>query len=330
MTSKIEISHKTIIFTVALVVALWIFVQIHDILFLIFIAFILMSALRPLVEGLARFRIPRLLSVFLIYTIVFGVFGVSLAGTVPALIAQSSRFLQDLPIFIERVLPYWNIDARSLTAQIAPISENIVKFTVGLFSNIVTTLTVLVFAFYFLLERRHAESFLTDTMGKEAADQVIGILMSIEQRLGAWIRGEIILMVIVGVMVYIGLTLLKIEFSVPLAIIAGVLEIVPTIGPIVSAIPAIFVALAISPFLALSVAALYFIVQQFENNLIVPYVMRKSTGLSPLITIFSLMVGARFAGIFGAVLAVPIVLVLQVILGALVTKPPKRERSTHD
>jgi len=323
MTNKIEISHKTIIFTVALLIALWALVQIRDILFLVFIAFILMAALRPLVEGLAKLRIPRILSVLVIYTVVFGVFGVSLAGTIPTLITQSSSFMRDLPIFIERVLPYWNIDARSLTQQIAPISENIVRLTVGLFSNIFTTLTVLVFTFYFLLERRHAESMLTDIMGAGAAAGLLEILRKIESRLGAWVRGQLILMVIVGILVYIGLTLLKVEFVLPLAIIAGILEIVPTIGPIISAVPAVFVALATSPFLALSVVALYFIVQQLENNLMVPIVLSKSTGLSPIITIFSLMLGVRFLGITGAILAVPIVLVLQVVIGAFLNKPTK-------
>lgn len=323
MTSKIEISHRTIIFTVVFLVALWALVQIRDLLFLVFIAFILMAALRPLVEGLARIRIPRVLSIILIYCVIFGGFGVSIAGTIPTLVSQSSNFVQDLPTFVQRVLPYWNIDARSLTAQIAPISENILKLTVGIFSNVVTTLTVLVFTFYFLLERRNAESLVVETMGEEAASGVIRILREIEVRLGAWIRGEIILMLIVGVFVYIGLSLLKVEFALPLAIIAGVLEIVPMVGPIISAIPAVFVALVVSPFLALSVVALYFIVQQVENNAIVPLVMRKSTGLSPVVTIFALMVGGRFAGIVGAILAIPLVLVLQVVIGAFLKKPSK-------
>lgn len=323
MTSKIEISHKTIIFTVVFLVALWALVQIRDILFLLFIAFIFMAALRPLVESLERLRIPRILSVLVIYALVFGVFGVSLAGTIPTLITQSASFIRDLPTFIERVLPYWNIDARALTAQIAPISENIVRLTVGLFSNIFTTLTVLVFTFYFLLERRQAEPLLTETMGDGAGQRVLNVLKEVESRLGAWVRGQLILMVLVGIFVYIGLTLLKVEFALPLAIIAGLLEIVPTIGPIVSAVPAVFVALATSPFLALSVVALYFIVQQLENNLMVPIVLSRSTGLSPIITIFALMVGARFAGVIGAVLAVPIVLVLQVVIGALLSKSEK-------
>ncbi|MDP1721865.1 MAG: AI-2E family transporter [Candidatus Gottesmanbacteria bacterium] len=324
MTSKIEISHKTIIFTVIFLLALWVLFQIKDILFLIFIAFILMTALRPLVDWLAWVRIPRVLTILLIYGIVFGFFGVSFAGTIPTLVIQSTKFVQELPTFLEKVLPYWNIDARSLSQQIAPISENIVKLTVGIFSNLLTTLTVLVFTFYFLLERRKVEDMLVNTMGEEAADRIIRTLKEVESRLGAWVNGQLFLMILIGVLVYLGLTLLHVEFALPLAIIAGVLEIVPMIGPIVSAVPAVLVALTISPFLALSVVALYFIVQQVENNIFVPLVLKKSVGLSPIVTIFALMVGARLAGVVGAVLAVPVVLVLQSLLRAFLFPTQKK------
>ncbi|MEK7543446.1 MAG: AI-2E family transporter [Patescibacteria group bacterium] len=316
MTSKIEISHKTIIFTVIFLLALWVLFQIKDILFLVFIAFILMTALRPLVDWLSWARIPKVLAILLIYAIVFGFFGISFAGAVPTLVIQSTKFIQELPTFLEKVLPYWNIDVRSLSQQIAPISENIVKLTVGIFSNLLTTLTVLVFAFYFLLERKKLESMLGQTMGEEAAARVTGTLAEIESRLGSWVNGQIFLMTLIGVCVYIGLTILHVEFALPLAIIAGTLEIVPMIGPIISAVPAVLVALTVSPFLALSVVALYFIVQQVENNIFVPLVLKKSVGLSPIVTIFALMVGGRLAGVVGAVLAVPVVLVLQSILRA--------------
>lgn len=325
MTSKIEISHRTIIFTVAFLLCLWVLFQIRDILFLVFIAFILMAALRPLVDWLARVRMPRILAILFIYSIVFGFFGVSLAGTIPSLVIQSTKFVQELPTFLEKVLPYWNIDARSLSQQIAPISENILKLTVGIFSNLLTTLTVLVFTFYFLLERKKLESLLESTMGEDVAERIIVTLKEVELRLGAWVNGELFLMALVGVSVYFGLVLLHVDFALPLAIIAGVLEIVPMIGPIASAIPAVLVALTMSPFLALSVVALYFIVQQVENNIFVPLVFKKSVGLSPIVTIFGLMVGGRLAGVVGAILAVPMVLVLQVVLHAILFPPPKNK-----
>ncbi len=323
MTSKIEISHRTIIFTLLLIASVWIVLQIRDILFLLFIAFILMSALRPFVEWLSRLHVPRFIAVLGIYGIVLGFLGISFLGSIPTIVLQSTRLAHELPQFVEKVMPYWNIDTGALTQQIAPIGENILKLTVGIFSNMVTTVTVLVFTFYFLIERRRVENILLDTFGDTQAKTVLVVLRDIELRLGAWVRGQLLLMFLVGGGVYLGLTLLRVEFALPLAILAGLLEIVPMIGPIVSAVLAVLVALATSPLLALSVVALYFIIQQVENGVIVPFVMRKSVGLAPVITILSLLIGSRLAGVTGAILAVPIVVVLHIVLSAFLNKPSK-------
>lgn len=314
MTSKVEISHRTIIFTVFFLIGLWFLVRIKDILLLLFIAFILMSALRPLVDKLEKWKLPRPLAILLIYALVFGVFGLSFAGIVPSLVLQSSRFFQQFPDFVARVLPYWNVDARSFTQQLAPLSENVLRLTLGIFSNFLTIVTILVVTFYLLLERKHTESYLVAIMGEEAAQRIFTIVKEVEQRLGAWLHGQLLLMTIIGVFSYIGLTLLHVDYALPLSIIAGILEAMPMIGPIISAAPAILVAFATSPFLALSVTALYFLIQQTENHLIVPLVMKRSVGISPLFTIIALMIGGRLGGGLGAILAIPAVLVTQVVL----------------
>ena len=136
----------------------------------------------------------------------------------------------------------------------------------------------------------------------------------IEKRLGGWIRAEIVLMIIIGLLTFIGLTLLGIDYALPLAILAGFLEIIPNIGPFISAIPAVLVGLFISPLMALAVAALYFLVQQIENNFIVPQLMAKECGINPLITIIALIAGFKLGGVIGAVLAVPIILLIEIIL----------------
>jgi predicted PurR-regulated permease PerM len=128
------------------------------------------------------------------------------------------------------------------------------------------------------------------------------------------VRGELTLMTIIGVLTYIGLSLLGIPYALPLAILAGFLEIIPGIGPILSAIPGILLGLTISPVMAIAAAALYFLIQQIENTVIVPKVMQKATGINPLVTMISLAVGFKMAGVLGAILAVPIVIVLHVFV----------------
>ncbi|MBU4301116.1 MAG: AI-2E family transporter [Nanoarchaeota archaeon] len=319
MVSKIEISHKTIIFILILLAFVWLVLQIRDILFLLFIAFIVMAALRPAVDWLDNKKVPRFIGAFLMYILVFGVIGLSLAGIIPSLVVQFTKLTSIFPAILGKIVPYWNIDMSSITQQLAPIGENVLKLTIGIFSNIVTTFMVLVFAFYFLLERKYAHKFISGFLGEEQAGAIIETLLRIEQRLGSWVGGQLILMLSVGILSYIGLVVLGIEFALPLAIVAGILEIIPTIGPVVSSIPAIIVALSISPLYGLYTAILYIVIQQLENNILVPLIMKRSVGLHPLVTIVSLLVGARLGGIVGAILAVPTLLIIQELITSYTT-----------
>ncbi len=316
MPTKIEISHRTIIFTLVLLASVWLVLQVTDILFLLFISFILMSALRPIVDGMERIRVPRVISILLLYGLVFGGLSVGIASMIPTLVVQSGKLFTQLPDVLSRVFPYISSDVQSLLQQVAPVGENVVRVTVGVFSNVVSLLTVMTFTFYFLLERRHLKDFLGALLGEETGEQVFIVLLQIEKRLGAWVLGQLCLMFIVGLLVYGGLFFLRVEYALPLAIFAGLLEIVPMIGPTVSAIPAVLVAFGNSPILALSVTALYIIVQQVENNLLVPLVMKRSVGLPPVLTILALMIGGRFGGVTGAVLAVPVLLAIQEVINS--------------
>jgi predicted PurR-regulated permease PerM len=167
--------------------------------------------------------------------------------------------------------------------------------------------------FYLLLERINLTKYLTVLFGADKEKEVIIVINNIEKRLGSWVRGELTLMVLIGLMSYIGLRLLGVEFALPLAILAGLLEILPNIGPVVSAVPAVLTGLMISPMMALAILALYFLIHQAENTLVAPKVMQKVVGINPLVTILSLAIGFKLAGVSGAILAIPVVLVIQEI-----------------
>jgi len=129
--------------------------------------------------------------------------------------------------------------------------------------------------------------------------------------MGRWFQGQLLLGVIVGVLVYLGLWILNVRFALLLAIIAGVLELVPYIGPVLAAIPGVILALFQGPFLlAVWVLLLYIVVQQLENYLIVPLVMKKAVGLNPVVVIIALLIGGKLAGVIGILLAVPAAAVL--------------------
>lgn len=311
MTQKIEISPKTILFIVALILAGWLVLVIRDIIFLLFISFIIMSAVRPLVEYLEKFKLPRPVAILCVYVLLIGLVIIYGSFIFPPLVTESIKLLQHLPQYLSRLSPYIKYNPETLFQQIAPIGQNVAKVTLGVFTNILSLVTILVFTFYFLLERNNLSLFLEFFVGNIWSNRIVNIINKSESRMGAWVRGQFILMIIIGQASFIGLTLLGVNYALPLALIAGALEAFPIIGPNLSAIPAILVALMVSPGLALAVVALYFIIQQLENNLIVPTVMRKTVGIPPLVSLIVLMIGGKLGGVVGVILSIPTLLVIQ-------------------
>lgn len=315
MPKKIEISHRTIIFTVFFLIFLCFLWQIKQIIVGLFVALVLMAAINPTIDRMEKMKIPRVLGIILVYILILVLVGLIIAGIIPPLVDQTSTLVTRTPRFIEDLgIP--SIDSRIIESQIqqlGSIPANLVKISFTIFSNLVAVAAILIITFYLLLERRNLNRYLHILFGGDGERKAEKFIDEIEKKLGGWVRAELVLMVIVGVMAYLGLRLLGIDFALPLALLAGIFEVVPNIGPVVSAVPAILAGLAISPLMALAVAALYFLIQQIENSFIVPQVMSKEAGINPLITIISLAIGFELSGIVGAVLAIPVVLLIQVI-----------------
>ncbi len=315
MPSKIEISHRTIIFTVFFLIGLWVLFQIRQIILALFVAVVLMSALNPIVDKIERKYFPRVLAILFLYLLILAAFVLIIASVIPPLVAQTIILVNRVPFYAQQ-LGFLGIDPNFLVSQMPNLGEipaNILKLSLGLFSNLIAFLAVFLIAFYLLLERKDLERHLIVLFGEGQEKKAADFINKAEKRLGGWVRGEAVLMTIIGAMTYLGLRILGLEFAVPLALLAGVLEIVPSIGPILSAVPAIIAGLAISPLMGLAVASLYFLIQQLENTLIVPKVMEKTAGVNPLVTILALAIGFKLGGVVGAILAVPVVLLFQVI-----------------
>ncbi|QQG43610.1 MAG: AI-2E family transporter [Candidatus Daviesbacteria bacterium] len=322
MPRKIDISHKTIIFITVFLLGLWIVYLIRDLLILLFIAVILMSALAPVVSFFTKLKFPKALGILITYIIIIAAFGGILLGFLPLLVEQSNKLIDTFPTLLVQYFNINNIDQTFLQSQVADLSKNLLSFTLVVFDNIITILFLLVLTFYLLLERENLEKR-TAALFLHRQHQIQNLTIKIEERLGAWVRGQLFLSLIIGVLVYIGLFLLNIPYALTLAIVAGILEIVPVIGPIVAAIPGILLAFTISPILALGVAVMYFVIQQLENHLIVPQVMGRAVGLNPLVVILAIAVGSRLLGIVGALLAVPLTVVLQIIVSEMLLEKEK-------
>jgi len=315
--AKIEITYKTIVFTCLFLIFLFFLFKIRHILLLLFIGLIFMSALSPIVDKMEKFKIPRGVATLILYIIIWTTISFGVAALVPPLVEQTGRFITRLPQDVTQI-SQGRFDLSILEPHLQKLPEQIVTIALATFSNIVGLFTFMVIVFYLILERKNLKKYLLFLFGSNDREKHAETFISkLEHKLGSWFRGQLILMLIVGILSYLGLTFLGVEFAIPLAFIAGLLEVIPNIGPTLAAVPAILVALGTSPVLALATLALYFVIQQLENQLIVPKVMSKAVGLSPLIVIISLMIGFKIAGIAGAVLSVPTVLLLEIVINDL-------------
>lgn len=316
MPKKIEISYKTIIFTVVFLISLWFLYYIRDILVQFFIAVLLAAILDPTVTKISYRKIPRAASVLLVYLAFLGIISFTFAAIIPTLINQTTAFVNNIPSLIKVAgIPQLLSDQiiREVITQLGSLPAQVTRLFISLFSNILSVVVVLVIAFYLSADKEKLERQLEQFIGEFKKEKVLTAVKHIELKLSGWARGQLILMLVVGIAIYLGLILLGIPFSLPLAILAGLLEAVPYIGPILSAIPAVFIGFGASPFLGLATASLYFLVQQFENYLLVPKIMQKSTGVNPVITLLLLAVGFRLAGIVGVIIAIPLFISLRVI-----------------
>lgn len=316
MVNKIEISHKTIIFAVLFLISIWFLYYIREILFIFFVALLTMTILNPAVTRITKFKIPRGVAVFLVYLFLLGVVGVAVAGVIPPLVEQSAGFANSLPGYLANIGLSSAISEQVLkevVTQLGSLPGQIIKFGVVIFSNIIAVVTVLIFTFYLLIARNKADGQLASFLGERNSQTVLRILDNIEIKLGGWARGEMALMLLVGCLNFFGLTILGIPFALPLAILAGVLEIVPNLGPTLAAVPAVVIGFGLSPLTGVATIALAFLIQQVENYLFVPKVMEKSVGVNPVITLLALAIGFKLAGVIGVLVSVPVFITIQAI-----------------
>lgn len=313
---KIEISQKTIIFTIGMLLSLWFLYQVRGIVILFFIAFILMTAVNPLIKLAKKIKIPTIAVMLLIYFGLIALVSTVVASLVPALVKQTKDITILLPTYMHNLEVIFNaqFDPNVVGSYLNSIPSNLLKIAAGAFSNILSILALFFMSYYLVLERPNLHRYLLRFFpNHDAESRAEDLVLAVEQQVGGWVRGELFLMAIIGVMTYFGLILLGVPYALPLAVIAGLLELVPNLGPTMAAIPALIIGLTVSPIVAFGTLIMAIIIQQLENNFIVPKIMQSATGTQPLVTILVLLIGFTLGGIQGAVLGMPIYLTVQTI-----------------
>ena len=329
--AKIEITTSTILKTVFIVLGLALFYVVRDIVLLLLVAVTFASALEPLVATAHKtLKFPRTLTVLLVYVIVLGLLGLFFYTLTPLFIEQFSQLGIKYKEFVQNVN---NSDGQfyeflrsmglgnslsNLFDSFSNASANTLGRAVNFLTGFLEIIAVLVISFYLVVEQTAMRATVKQLLPEEHREKAVRVITAIQRKLGMWLLGQIILSLTIFLVTFTILSLLNINLALALAAVAGLLEIVPFLGPIMAAIPAILIAFTQSPALAFVVGIMYLLVQKTENYILVPKIMEKTVGLHPLVILFSVLIGFKLAGMFGAVLAVPVVAAASVIVEAYI------------
>jgi len=323
----LDISTSTILRVVVVVIAVAFLFSVWKILASVFLAVVIASGLEPGVRALAKIKIPRLVAAILLYAVGFIILTSVFYSIFPTLITETRQLSSDLPTAYTEALEnieqfFGQIPAEVhiqdqmksllISAQQGLLggASNIFAFTFNLFGGLLSSLLILVISFYLVLQKDGIEHLFKSFVPSAHEEYVVDLWKRVQKRLGRWFQGQLLLGIFVGTFMFLALWLMGVKYALSIAFMAGVLEIVPVIGPIVAGLIALVLISFQSPMLALAAIAVYIIIEQLQQHLFVPVVMSKTIGLNPVIIIVSLLVGAQLIGFWGIILALPIAVTL--------------------
>lgn len=333
MSSIISFTLKII----GILIGIYILYLVRDFVVFLILGFILASALKPTIDSLEKKKIPRVISALFIFLLIFFLISSVFYLVFPPLFReiqdfiinfpQKERFLEWFPQVNEWVKELKRIeldkgfsfdvfkDLQSFLGSISQIVFSFLDILYKIFRNIINFIFIFIVAFYLIIEKRIGEKIANFLFSNTKSKEKFLKYWQISEKIsGRWLSSYVILGFIIGILVFISLSLLRVEYKLTLAVLAGFLEIVPWLGPILSGVAGFsFAFIQEGLGLALWTIFAFFIIQQLENYLIVPFIMRKRINLNPLLSIIALFVGGRLMGILGMILAIPLTTISLII-----------------
>lgn len=344
---RFEIATSSLLKVVAVALLLWFLYAVREVLAILFVAIIVASAVDPLVEWFVKRKIPRIFGVLIIYISLLSLVSLVVAALLPPALNQIHQLATNFPQYWQRFsYEVANFQQGLLSTNIPPAvtealdsfrsglalsGENIIGTVTGIFGGIASFVLIMVMTFYLLMEEQAIKRLLRLVAPAHYQPYLSQLLFRMRDKVGLWLRGQLVLSFIIGLVVFIGLQIFGLfyplfrEYALALALLAFLLEFIPYLGPLLAAIPSVFIGLVHSLPLAIAVGCFYIIMQWFENNIIVPQIMRRAVGLNPILVIVALLVGARVGGIIGIVLAIPVATVLLVLVEDIFQALDERE-----
>ncbi len=329
---SVTISPKAIVTVVLSFIGLWLLYQLHDIIALFIIITAIVVVLSPIIKSWERY-IPRTLAIIVLYVLLF--FGATIitALIIPPMVSQINQLLDSLQssawgqtllasdsvtqlrdTFNLTIQGHGSEGASRLLSQFQGSLSVLYTKTVGFLGGLLATVTIVITSFYLLLEEENVYTFIRNLLPFSKQEKVTHITTKVNAKMSDWLRGQLILMVIVGLANGIALAILGVPYALLLGVWAGFTELFPYLGPVIGAIPGVFLAFtALGWVKGLIALVIYIVVQQLESQFLVPKIMGKALGLSPVTIIFALLIGGKLLGVVGVLLAVPVTAVLAVI-----------------
>ncbi len=317
----------TALLFLVLFAALWF---LRDIVLIVLTAIVIASAMEPGIRAFIRWGMSRVWAVTLMYVMVLGVLVSVALFFLPPVLDDAASFIARLPDTLHALsssasasnsrLPIDDIASllssadvvRALGTSLGGSTGGAVSGLSTFFGGVESFILIIVFSFYFCVQDTGVDDFLRVVTPPKKQDYVVGLWRRAQNKIGKWMQGQLLLGFLVGVLLYLGLVILAVPYALFIAVLAALFELIPVFGQYLAAIPAVVVAFAAGgTSMALMVAGLFIIIQQFESHLIYPLVVKKIVGVPPLLVILALIVGAKLAGFIGVLLAVPLAAALR-------------------
>ncbi len=316
---SIQISAKTILKVIGILVGLYLLFLVREILLALFVSIIIASIIEPLALYFEKKHLSRIAAAILVYIAVFGLIGFAFAILIPVVLHDFPQVSRQLYEYFQDLSQNSNIPFLHNISSGLVFPENQVQSVLShaqqFFGGILSFVLVLVFTFYLVIQKDPLQNIIHSLVPEQYLDITLKRVQKVRDTLSAWFRGQLILGVIAGSIVFLMLSILGIKYAAVSGLLSGLLEFFPYIGPSIAAVPALFFAFTKGgPGLFFVVLLFYITLQQIQNHFFAPKVMQKAVGLNPIVSIIAVLIGAKFASILGALIAIPVATAVSTIL----------------
>lgn len=326
---------------VSIIFCFWLFLRFYHIIFILFIAIVMGTVIRPVVNWLYQRGLPRMAGVILVYLLLLVLLtgflwllfplifeqGSTLAKEVPGyyqnlragMVNDPNQLLMRLGQLLPTALPSLNPALVQQTGQeVVASAGQVLGYAVSTAQVIFIAIVILVLTLYWTLDGPRIIKTILLLVPPDQRESIGELISAMESKVGLYLAGQGILCLVIGIMALVAYLLIGLPNALVLAFAAGVMEAVPMIGPLLGAIPAALVAISIAPDRLIWVIVATVVIQQLENTLLVPRIMRKAVGVNPFVTLLALFAFSSLFGIAGALMAIPIAALVQLILNHFV------------